>query len=321
MTILKSLTAYTRWIAFLPLFLALPLFAQDFASLESAELQCEIGNNAPDGEHRGGYNGVFRLTSIHQQETLFVPPYAGLNLEHIFHRRINTLDRTELFEPRNAAMEFSMLNKRSARLHQPPTPLTRLESFTTFTLEGANAIDMEFRCRPTADVFEDGALGLFWASYINAPEDKSMYFLRADSTLDAPQWQQFCTQYHNHDSTIIAPGDHFDWHFPETMMGTTLFSSFSRIQYAEPFFYGRFRNMVWIVMFADPAGVRLTHSPSGGGQTPDRTDTCPAWDFQWILPHVEAGHEYTLHVRVVYKLWEGREDVLQEYRSYQEKKP
>ena len=35
---------------------------------------------------------------------------------------------------------------------------------------------MHFRFRPTQHVFTHGYIGLFWASYINAPEDKSIYF-------------------------------------------------------------------------------------------------------------------------------------------------
>jgi hypothetical protein len=60
------------------------ILAEDFAEFQSKELTCIIGNNAKKGEHRSGYNGVYSLQSVHQSKSLFVPAYAGLNLEHIF---------------------------------------------------------------------------------------------------------------------------------------------------------------------------------------------------------------------------------------------
>ena len=62
-------------------------------------------------------------------------------------------------------------------------------------------LDMSYRCRATQHVFDFGYIANFWASYINAPIDKSMYFVGG---LDSQQelWSQFCTQRHNLDSTV-----------------------------------------------------------------------------------------------------------------------
>ena len=51
---------------------------------------------------------------------------------------------------------------------------------------------MTFRCRPTQHVFRRGYIGLFWASYINAPDDKSMYFRGTAG------WLQLCTPATTH---------------------------------------------------------------------------------------------------------------------------
>lgn len=290
----------------------------DYATLRSHELSCTIGNNVEKNDHRRGYNGVFELTSIHQKESLFVPQYAGLNLEHVFDGSNRGNDRDIFFEPRVAPMEFEQIDSTSVVLRQPALPHWKVESETTFRLVDPYYLDVTFACVPRADHFEGGAFGLFWASYINAPLDKSIYFLRPGQDGETI-WQQFCTQYHTHNSTVRSHAESFVWEFAADAPDS-LFSNDSEIRYAEPFFYGRFRNMVFIVIFERSEGIRFAHSPSGGGSTPDGGDTNPAWDFQWVIPDYEVGKTYQLKYRVVYKRWTNRADVLAEVARFRGKR-
>ena len=98
--------------------------------------------------------------------------------------------------------------------------------------------------------------------------------------------------------------------------GGLLFGSLSPLRYSVPFYYGRFRDMVLIYIFKPNPYLRFSHSPSGGGRTPAGDDTCPAWDFQLVIPDYEVGREYGLDMRVVYKRWVDRADVLREARAY-----
>ena len=95
-----------------------------------------------------------------------------------------------------------------------------------------------------------------------------------------------------------------------------LFTNMSRIQYSEPFYYGRFGDMVLIYIFKPNPYLRFAHSPSGGGRTSSGDDTNPAWDFQLVIPAPKAGAEYSLDMRVVFKPWAGRADVLKEVRLW-----
>jgi len=286
----------------------------DFGILRCQELVCTVGNNVGRGTHRAGYNGVFELTSIHQPENLFVPQFAGLNLEHVFDASPRGNDRDVFFEPRVAPMKFEQIDSTRAILHQSTLPHWKVESTTTFQLVDPYYLDIDFECIPRSDHFEGGAFGIFWASYINAPLDKSLYFFRAGEE-GARIWQQFCTQYHNHDSTVKSSHDTFNWNFSSETRDS-LFSSISKIRYAEPFFYGRFRNMVLILIFENSEGIRFSHSPSGGGFTENGTDTNPAWDFQWINPNYVVGKTYQFRYRVVYKKWVDRADVLAEVARF-----
>jgi len=57
-------------------------------------------------------------------------------------------------------------------------------------------------------------------------------------------------------------------------------------------------------------GICATVCPTAAGD-----DTNPAWDFQLIVPGCKADQEYGLRMRLVYKPWAGRDDVIAEVRK------
>lgn len=279
-------------------------------------LRCVIGDNEALGEHRAGYNGVFGIVTADEPTSPFVPLYAGLNLEHYFDTRPRPADSAVFFEPRRAPMTFTRVDEQTAELYQAPTPVFGVESWTRFELKEPHYVDMQFRCIPRKEAFQGGLMGVFWASYIHAPEDKSMYFQGGLPPVDAPRWAQFCTPAHDHDSTVRHKSDEHEFPFEEAR--NMLYSSFSPLRYDAPFFYGRVRNHVLIYIFDPAALVRFAHSPSGGGTNAKGDDTNPAWDFQLIVPEPKTGQEYGLRMRLVYKPWVSRDDVLDEVRRYLE---
>lgn len=278
------------------------------------DLTAIIGDNSAAGDHRAGYNGLWSLTHRSESANLFVPAVAGLNFEHIFDgdKRDTDSSRKIFFEPRHAPMTFERIAENEAELHQPPTPTFHLESWTRFTLKAPHYVDMAFRCRPTQHVFAHGYIGLFWASYINAPEDKSIYFRGSGL------WQQLCTQRHNDESTVRHRDDKVELKFSPDL-GDTLFRNFSPLRYDEPFYYGFFRGQIVILMFDRSDGIRLTHSPSGGGIHKDLQTTNPAWDFQFIIPRYEVKKEYGFRARLVYRERCDRAAVLREYESWKKR--
>jgi hypothetical protein len=279
-----------------------------------SRLVCVIGNNAAAGEHRAGYNGIFRMTAPGSEESVYVPAYAGVNLEHYFDARQRSAEPRVFFEPRHAPMEFRRLSAVKAELIQAPTPVYAVESRTVFELKEPYYVDVTYRAIPRKDTFEGGFLGIFWASYINAPLDKSIYFLGREAAGRQPQWIQFSTQVHGRDSTVLPAGE-----VKEVTAGdepTTLFRNISPLRYSRPFFYGRFRDMVLIYMFRPDPNLRFAHSPSGGGPSASGDDSNPAWDFQLVIPEPQRDREYGLEMRVVYKPWVSRADVLEEVRKW-----
>ena len=291
--------------------------ARDVVTLRVSGLECTIGNNksyhGEFGSHRPGYNGIFSMISPDCEETPFVPQYAGMNLEHYFDARAE-YDGNSFFEPRYAKMTLKQINERTVELHQPPTPNFAVESWTRFELLEPYFLNFSFRFILHKDVFEGDFMGVFWASYINGPLDKSIYLLSEGASLEAPKWQQMCTQQHNRDSTVKQESDSTQLQFQKSSQ--SLFSSLSPLKYSEPFFYGRFRNMVLIYVFAPNPHLRFSHSPSGGGTNQLGNDTNPAWDYQLVVPDYQIGSEYQLHGRLIYKPWKDRDDVIAEIRNY-----
>jgi hypothetical protein len=286
----------------------------DHDSFRVSRLQCTIGNNASIGEHRAGYNGIFRLTAPNADESACVPTLAGINLEHYFDARPPSTDSKVFFEPRNVPMQFQKLSPTKAELRQEATPVYGVESTTTFELKEPYYVDVSYRGTPRKQL-QGGYLGIFWASYINAPLDKSIYFLQGGSTINKPQWIQFISHVHGRDATVRPAADNTDLAGVADDPGT-LFRNFSPLRYGESFYYGRIGDMVLIYIFRANPHLRFAHSPSGGGRTRSGDDTNPAWDFQLVIPSPEVAKEYGLDMRLVYKPWVSRADVLDEVRKY-----
>ena len=271
------------------------------------DLTAIIGDNAAQEPHMAGLNGIWSL--VHRTDTgsLFTPATAGLNHEHIFDgdKCDGSGDRKIFFEPRHAPMAFKKLSDSEAELHQPPTPTFHLESWTRFVLKPPHYVDMTYRCKPAQHAFNNGYIGLFWASYINAPDDRSMYFRNNGN------WQQLCTQAHNDESTVRHKTDMLELKYRKGI-GPALFQNFSPLRFDEPFFYGLVRNHLAIFVFDRTEGIRFTHSPSGGGSNRELQTSNPAWDFQYVLAKYEVNKEYGFRVRLAYRERCSRAEVLQE---------
>lgn len=279
-------------------------------TFQVGDLTAVIGDNEAYEKHRAGYNGIHGLVHRTQAEPLFVPGVAGLNLEHYFdgHQDLTSGDDI-FFEPRRSPMIFRRVADDEAELHQPPTPTFHVESWTRFKLVPPHFIDFSFRFVPHQHAFRHGYLGIFWASYINGPEDKSLY-LRGGK-----RWLQLCSPAHNAQSTVLHRDDKTELKFVKGGKDS-LYQNFSPLRFDEPLYYGHFGSHVLIMMFDRTEGLRITHSPSGGGNHGDRETTNPAWDWQFVLPAYEVLKEYSIRARAVYRERCSRAEILAEYERW-----
>jgi hypothetical protein len=278
---------------------------------QAGDLTAVIGDNEAYDQRRAGYNGIHRL--VHRtlpDRSLF--GVAGLNFEHIFdgdQDQHNLAGNKKIFfDPRNHPMTLTRISETEAELHQAGSEPYWLDSWTRFKLVAPHYIDFTFRCIPRQHAFHYGYIGLFWASYIASPEDKSLYFR------DEKGWVQLCTQAHNDQSTVRHKDDTTELKFTD-VPEQCLYKNLSPLRYADPFYTGIFGTHQWILMFDRTEGIRFAHSPSSGGP-PSFPE--PAWDFQFTIPKYDVLQEYGFRARAAYRERCSREEVLKEVQSWRE---
>jgi len=273
----------------------------------SENLRMVFADNTAYGTiHKAGYNGISELYHRDQDSTIFVQDYAGFNLEHIF----GGDSLIELFEPRLSPMELYRKSDNEILLYQASTPISGVESLTQFTLSEPNYLDVEFQCIfHNTEFFQHGYAGLFWASYIQHPMDKRIYF---PGTAEGKQGNTLIEAYsseHGLASTHRALEDKNDFFYAENF-NASLASNYSEYRYQYPYYFGRFKNMALAFLFSSKNIIRFSQSPTGGGSTN------PAWDFHHIIPSPEDGKVYSFKARIIYKPSVDAEDIRAEYKSW-----
>ena len=242
-------------------------------------------------EHRAGYSGLASLKHKDQPENLFVPFYAGLNFEHIHDG--TTAGLIEKYEPRKFPMQLRVIDQYTVELYQPPTGNWKLESCGRYQMLPDGSIEYRFECIPQANVYAHNFIGLFWASYIQQPKDKAIYFQGTTPDNNDVHWIKSVTPKHGvacthrpHPTAKLPPVDD---DFPLALINHP-----SEYVVAEPWYFGVSQGMAFVQMFRQQDKIWITQSPSGGGHGN------PAWDFQWFIRNPEIGKSYGFVMRVLF---------------------
>jgi hypothetical protein len=245
-------------------------------------------------------SGVASLTRTDQTENIYNP--VGLNFEHI-HDGTLTVNR-DRFEPRTTPMQIRTINEYTAELYQAPTPNWKLESCGRYQLLEDGTIEYTFECIPRADLFKNGYIGLFWASYIHEPDDRAIQFIGRTADDPKSRWVRAVTPAHGRESTHLPPGPVLDLKL-DPAFSLTLVSGRSAYTYVEPWYFGVWRERALVQMFRARDRVWMAQSPNGGSTTSKN----PAWDFQWFVPDYKVGEAYGFVMRTAYVPYESREQV------------
>jgi hypothetical protein len=269
--------------------------------------------------HRIGYNGIASLavrdvTGFGSKgKNVFVPMYAGLNLEHYFDER--NREREDLFHPRRKPMLIARWKEaNSAMLSQDPFPPWNISYVSTFVASGRNRIDFSMEITPREKEIEKlGFLGVFWASYIHLPKQNGINIMghaRGEKPGDK-RWIYVETIMHGEKSSIMPAATTYIPSFSPELPKHWLFASKGDYVHDIPLCYGVSGGISLAFMFKDKERVWFAHSPSGGGPG------CPAWDFFAIFPSPRVDETYKVHGRLVAKPFVSARDILVEYESFE----
>ncbi len=288
--------------------------AENRVSVETDAMRAVIADNQAYGIHRAGYNGVSELYLAGATNNLFVPTVAGLNFEHIFSGDAESFG-WDKFEPRRAPMQLVQHSSNRVELVQERTEHWPLRSRVVYEVHG-NSIDFTFYGVPLADAWrKHGYLGVFFASYIQAPEDKSIQFIgrsRPERGNVQSRWIRHLSPKHGELACHRPAGStwdpQLDGDFP-----ITLVSGVSDFEYLYPFYFGRSGRNVFIMMFErsrNGGELRFAQSPTGGGAGN------PAWDYVYFQRDYAVGREFSFRGRAVYKKFEGFEEIVRIYEQW-----
>jgi hypothetical protein len=200
-------------------------------------------------------------------------------------------------------------------LRQDRTEHWPLRTTMTFEAVAPDAIDLTVRGVPLADAWrKHGYIGLFFASYIESPEDMAIHFIgrsRPGQGDPTPRWIRHVPPSHGESACHRPAGS--DWDPPlDPDLPIVLVSGLSSYEYLYPFYYGVSHGKVFIMMFERPDRdeVRFAQSPSGGGEGN------PAWDFIFIKRGYRVGETFQFRMRAVYCDFRSVDDVVRTYEAW-----
>ena len=280
-------------------------------SIGTTGLRAVFCDNEAFGIHRAGYNGVAELSLAGEEKNLFVPQVSGLNLEHIFSGDAASF-AWNIFEPRRAPMKLLVHSTTRVELRQERTDNWPLRSEMMFEVS-ADAIDLKYCGTPLADLWrKHGYIGIFFASYIQKPEDMSIQFIGRGRGESTARWIKHLPPNHGTAANHRPAGSNWDPVFDEGF-NIPLAKGFSDFEYLYPFYFGRSGDNVFIMMFEKPrqdGELRFAQSPSGGGAGN------PAWDFMWLQREYAVNRQFCFRARAVYRKFTTVEDVVKAYEQW-----
>ncbi|MFH1069777.1 MAG: hypothetical protein V1794_09200 [Candidatus Glassbacteria bacterium] len=291
------------------LMLSGPVFAQQqpcppmhCQMIRAGEIEAIVG----DGAGHRVRPGLWSMSSIKRQFSIFRNMSSGM-LAGDFRSKANSV------------LEY--VNDSTSMLKREPTDDYPVRAKLIYRARSPYYLDTEITIHDVVDLIaarpkEGNERQVAYNCYVNSPEDIRINFLSGG------QWERFIPAVHGGPGSSIAPSYLKDSElevWPQS--DDPRFHWYKRYEkrFDEPFYYGRFGNMVLILVFDQPKLIRFYLSPSGAGDSMIPGQTSPAWDFEWLIPRkdYQANKDYTFRTCLVYKQFESDEDVIREVKKVQ----
>lgn len=297
--------------------------AVETVTIEHGDLKAMFRDNSKSPKQLSGLDSLFNIRHAPGFDA-FDPDVqgasAGLNFEHIIsgHRTPNNK-----FTPRHGPFTLHQLPKnRSVRLiRRADDDPWKIDSTLTYTVVEPHYIDFEFRCIPRdSTLFGERAWAiLFFASYMNDVTDASIRFRGIRQKGGPEEW-----------IAGDAPPGHADWNTGGTYRHSTAAEmtydadhdfrlnnwSYDWPRYTQPYYYGTAANGMSLMLMFD-----RSHSEEDEirfslfkFKLPEKPR--PAWDFQYVIHHVESDKESGFRGRMVWKKFVDEADIRNEFAAW-----
>jgi len=267
--------------------------------MQVGDIQAVVGDASRDGVGGTQYCGVWSLTTKRRVFNAFGNSYAGLIPGDI----------------RGKAPRLEVRSDSCCALVRKADDTYPVDVCATYELVAPHYIDHTLRFTDRRDVRGPGCSfrEVSWCCYMNCPEDSRINFLVGG------KWFSYISPEHGVGSNI-APAylpDRALEVWPKVEGRRSFHWDRIRERFDQPFYYGLLGDHALMLLFDTPRWLRFFCSPSGGGGSLRARETCPAWDFEWVIPasDYKVGREYALRVRLVYKPFVSQDDVLAEYEK------
>lgn len=266
-------------------------------TFEVGDIRVVIGDNySHGGSDRSSYTGIHHWSHAKWSSNIFNPRYAGV----IGIRRSCAIEK--LGED-GAMISVESGDQRVTESYtvKPPHYVDHVATFMT------NA---------TTSYWND-------TCYMNGPSDPGIYVLQTDGN-----WVRHFSETHG-DRSSIAPASWTEKEFPPIKQvddspyphgGSGFHEGFCDLRFDPkyPIWYGRFDDMVFVVMMDRKLGDYFVPfmSPSGGGFSEEFQRTNPAWDYRSHMRDLIPGREATVRSRLIFKPFVSNDDILAEYEAW-----
>lgn len=273
--------------------------------LQAGEIQAVVGDAARNGVGGPQYCGLWSLTSQHRVFNAFGNSYAGLIPGEI----------------RGKAPVLEAVDEQCVRLRHAPSATRPVAAVAEYRVAAPYYVDHTLTICDEKDVRHPQCdfREVSWCCYMNCPADPRLHF-RSGGT-----WVSYLSPKHGEAANLApayVPNAELE-RWPARTAAEPGYFHWDRaaLRFDDPFYYGRVGEMVLILIFRDhPRWLRFFCSPSGGGGSLFAGQTCPAWDFEWVVPAAAyaVGREYRFRLRLVYKRFVSNDDVLAEVAKARE---
>ena len=278
--------------------------------IQAGELQAIVGDASRNGIGGPQYAGVWSLTSIHRQFNIFGNSFAGLLPSEI--RGNNPTLHLDPADPNTVTIRRAATEKYASNCEAKYTIKAPYYIDHALTIDDRKPI----ASYPAPSDYRE----VCWCNYMNSPQDSHLHFL-SDG-----KWFQYMSPKHGYGSNIAPsyiPDSQLEVLPPqdETSPWRNPFHvDRIRQRFDQPFYYGRIDDMVLLLIFDKPKLLRYYLSPSGGGPSLLPGKSCPAWDFEWVIPKeiYQPLRPHTFRVRMAYKKFVSNEDILDEVKRAQD---